>query len=85
MSSYDYIAAEWSRRHYADDTMYMSSDYYMCVLILYMCPHTTICMSSYDYIYVLIRLYCGRMVETTAEAAALLQVSSRVLTYADVC
>jgi hypothetical protein len=34
--------------------------YYICVLmLLYMCPHTTICVSSYYYICVLILLYIG--------------------------
>ena len=39
-------------------TEYVSSYYYICVLILlYMCPHTTICVSSYYYICVLILLH----------------------------
>jgi hypothetical protein len=39
-------------------TKYVSSYYYMCVLIPhYMCPHTTLCVSAYYYLCVLIPLY----------------------------
>ena len=42
----------------AGAALYASSYYYICVLILlYMCPHTTIYVSSYYYISVLILLY----------------------------
>jgi hypothetical protein len=49
---------------YVSSQHYVSSYYYICVLILlylssyyYICPHTTICVSSYYYICVLILLY----------------------------
>ena len=43
---------------YLFTTIYVSSYYYVRVLILvYMCPHTTICVSSYYYICVLILLF----------------------------
>jgi hypothetical protein len=39
-------------------TIYVSSDFNICVLILlYTCPHTTICVSSDYYTCVLILLY----------------------------
>jgi hypothetical protein len=48
---------------YCDATIYVSSYYYMCVLILlYMCPHTTIYVSSYYYIRVLILLYMSAII-----------------------
>ena len=39
------------------DHMYVSSHYHIFVLILYVCPHTSICVSSHDYICALILLY----------------------------
>ncbi len=67
--------------------------YYICVLILpYMCPHTTVYVSSYYYICVLILLYMcphtgaywrGDEKRSDARLLTYAHICSRMLTYAD--
>jgi hypothetical protein len=45
--------------------------YYICVLILlYMCPHTTIYVSSYYYIYICVLILLHIYVSSEAEEIA---------------
>ena len=89
VSSYCYVCGP-----YTSIQLYVSSQgpyYYTCVImLLYMCPHTTIHVSSYYYtcvliipsVLILLRVLillcmCPRLIVTTARR--------RTLTYADVC
>jgi hypothetical protein len=81
-------------RHAA--TIYVSSSYCLCVLVLlYMCPHATICVSSCFYICVLILLYvCPHTAICVSSYCYIcvlillyiyVQARWRMLTYADEC